>query len=144
MSYKASAASKTLEVLKIIASTKRRLGVTEIARMLSINKSTAFGILRTLEEGAYVFKDLSTKKYGIGEELVRFSRMISEEQGLAHMARHLLERLGQSVDETVFLCLCKGVTIKIIDVVEAKRCLRLSSQIGTELPVTAQNPPMKS
>lgn len=137
---KATAVSKTLEVLKVIANTKKQLGVSEIARILSINKSTTFGILRTLEEGAYVFKDASTKKYTVGEELVRFSRMISEEKGLAHVARHYLERLAENVDETVFLSVCEGATIKIIDVVEAKKSLRLSSPVGTKLPITAGAP----
>jgi IclR family KDG regulon transcriptional repressor len=137
VSYKASVTSKTLEVLKVIASGKRQLGVSEIARMLSINKSTAFGILRALQEDAYVFKDVSTKKYTVGDELVRFSRMISEEKGLAHLARPFLEGLAESVDETVFLCLREGATIRIIDVLEAKKSLTLSSPVGTKLPITA-------
>ena len=140
MSYKASATSKTLEVLKLIANTKQQLGVSEIARMLSINKSTAFGILRTLQQGAYVIKDVSTKKYTVGGELVRFSKMISEENGLAHVARPFLERLAESVDETVFLGICEGATIKVIDVVEAKKSLTLSSSVGTKLPITAGAP----
>jgi DNA-binding IclR family transcriptional regulator len=137
VSYKASATSKTLEVLKLIANTKTQLGVSEIARLLSINKSTAFGILRSLHQGAYVFKDVSTKKYAVGDELVRFSRMISEDKGLAHVARPYLESLAASVDETVFLGVCESAAIKVIDVIEAKKSLTLSSPIGTKLPITA-------
>jgi len=39
--------------------------VSEIAQVLFINKSTVFGILRTLQEDGHVLKDLSTKKYNI-------------------------------------------------------------------------------
>ena len=111
MSYKPSATTKTLEVLKVIANAKQQLGVSEIARALSINKSTAFGILRTLQEGAYVSKDVSTKKYAVGKELVRFSKMISREPDVAQVARPFLEKLGEYVDETVFLGIREGTAI---------------------------------
>jgi IclR family KDG regulon transcriptional repressor len=140
MSYKASVTKKTLEVLKVLATAQRQLGVSEIARVLSINKSTAFGILGTLQEDGYVLKDLSTKKYTVGDELVNLSRMISEGKGLAHVARPFLERLAESVDETVFLGIGGDDTIKIIDVVEAKKSLTLSSPIGTKIPITAGAP----
>jgi IclR family transcriptional regulator, KDG regulon repressor len=138
--YKASVTSRTLEVLKLIADTSRQLGVSEIARMLSMNKSTAFGILRTLQQGAYVFKDASTKKYTVGDELIRFSRMISEDKGLAHLARPFMENLAESADETVFLGVCEGAVIKVIDVVEPEKSLTLSSPVGTKIPITAGAP----
>ncbi|MGD0237165.1 MAG: IclR family transcriptional regulator [Syntrophorhabdales bacterium] len=140
MSYKPSATTKTLEVLKVIANAKQQLGVSEIARALSINKSTAFGILRTLQEGAYVSKDVSTKKYAVGKELVRFSKMISREPDVAQVARPFLEKLGEYVDETVFLGIREGTAIKIIDIVEAKKSLTLSSPVGTKIPITAGAP----
>ncbi len=140
VSYKGSATRKTLEVLKLIANTKRQLGVSEIARALSINKSTTFGILRALQEDAYVLKDVSTKKYMVGDELVRLSKMISGEPDVAHVARPFLRRLAEAVDETVFLCVSGGATIKIIDVVEAKKNLMISSAVGTKISITAGAP----
>jgi DNA-binding IclR family transcriptional regulator len=114
--------------------------VSEIARMLSINKSTAFGILRTLQEDAYVLKDRSTKKYAVGRELVTLSKLISRTADLAHVARPFLERLAESVDETVFLGVREGTTIKIIDVIESKKNLTISSPVGTRLPITVAAP----
>ena len=108
MSYKASVTKKTLEVLKVLAFPQRQLGVSEIAQVLSINKSTAFGILRTLQEDGYVLKDMSTKKYTVGDELVRLSKMISGGPGLVYVARPFLERLAEGVDETVFLGVGRG------------------------------------
>ena len=140
MSYKASVTKKTLEVLKVLAAAHRQLGVSEIARVLSINKSTAFGILRTLQEDGYVLKDIPTKKYAVGDELIRLSKMISGRAGLAQMARPFLERLADGVDETVFLGIGEGDTIKIIDVVETKSIFTLSSSIGTKIPITASAP----
>jgi len=138
--YKASLTNKTLEVLKLIATAGQQLGVSEIARAVSIHKSTVFGILRTLQQGAYVSKDASTKKYTVGDELVRFSRMISESQGLAHIARPFLKGLADTVNETVFLGICESVAIKVIDVEKPSKSLTLSSPVGTEISVTAGAP----
>jgi len=66
--YKASVPKRTIETLKMILNAKRQLGVSEIARALSINKSTAFRILRALEESACILKDASTRKYVVGEQ----------------------------------------------------------------------------
>ncbi len=63
--------------------------------------------------------------------------MISEDKSLAHVARPFLESLAGSVDETVFLGVCESAAIKVIDVIEAKKSLTLSSPIGTKLPITA-------
>lgn len=138
--YKASLTNKTLEVLKLIATTQEQLGVSEIARAVSIHKSTVFGILRTLQQGAYVSKDSSTKKYTVGDELIRFSRIVSENKGLSHLARPLLEHLADTVDETVFLGICEGAVIKVIDVMKPRKSLALSSPVGTEMPITAGAP----
>ena len=140
MLYKASVTKKTLEVLKVLATAQRQLGVSEIARVLSINKSTTFGILRTLHKEGYVLKDMSTKKYTVGEELVRLSKVIWTGTDLVHVVRPFLERLAEGVDETVFLGVGEGDTIKIIDVVETKKSVTLSSPIGTKIPITASAP----
>ena len=83
---------------------------------------------------------MSTKKYTVGDELVRLSKMISGGPGLAYVARPFLERLAEGVDETVFLGVAEGEMIKIIDVVEAKKSFTLSSPIGTKIPITAGAP----
>jgi DNA-binding IclR family transcriptional regulator len=140
VSYKASVTKKTLEVLKVLVASQRQLGVSEIAQVLSINKSTVFGILRTLQEDSYVLKDLVTKKYTVGDELVRLSKMIFGGAGLVHVARPFLERLAESVDETVLLGIGEYDTIKIVDVVESKKSLMISSPIGTKIPITAGAP----
>ncbi len=95
MSYRASVAKKTIEIVKVMANAGRQLGVSEIARMLSINKSTVFGILGALQEGAYVLKDASTKKYTAGDELVRLARMITREPELVRAARPWLKLSGK-------------------------------------------------
>ncbi len=135
--YSAPIIRRALEIVTLIVREHEQLGVTEIARVLSMNKSTAFGILKALEEAGYVIKDQATKKYGLGQGLFDLSRMIFRRTDLVTLARPILQELVDLVDETVFLGLREDDRVKIVDVAEAKKELKISSSVGTRLPLTA-------
>jgi DNA-binding IclR family transcriptional regulator len=46
-----------------------RLGVTEIATALKLNKGTVWGIIKTLEQGGFLQRDAATRRYGVGPQL---------------------------------------------------------------------------
>jgi predicted transcriptional regulator len=48
--YNAPILKKAIDIIKLMVRENKPLGVTEIARELSISKSTTFGILRSLEQ----------------------------------------------------------------------------------------------
>jgi len=128
---------KAIAIIKLIVEEDRPLGVTEIARTLSINKSTAFGILKALQEEELIVRDSSTKQYAMGPGLFQLSKMIFKRTDLTSVARPFLEDLMQLVDETVFLGVRQDDTVKILDVIEAKKDFKISSPVGTKLPITA-------
>lgn len=135
--YNAPILKKAVEILKLLISKYQPLGVTEIARTVSISKSTAYGILKSFHEEGMVSKDPSTKKYTIGKEMMRLAKLVFKGQDLISIARPFLERLAEIVDETVFLGIREYDAIKVIDVIEAKKELKISSPVGTKLPITA-------
>jgi IclR family transcriptional regulator, KDG regulon repressor len=135
--YNAPIIRRALEIIKLLVSEHEQLGVTDIAKSLSINKSTTFGILKALEEEGYITKDAVTKKYALGQEMFELSKMIFKRTDLTIIARPFLEKLAELVDETVFLGVKESDRVKIVDVIEAKKDLKISSSIGTKLPIVA-------
>ncbi len=135
--YNAPILKKAIDILRLLIKEYQPLGVAEIARMVSVSKSTAYGILRSFQEEGFVTKDDTTKKYTIGKEMMRLSRLVFKGQDLISIARPFLERLIQLVDETVFLGVLEYDAVKVIDVIEAKKDLKISSPVGTKLPITA-------
>lgn len=135
--YNAPIIKKAIEILRLLIKEYQPLGVTEIAKGLSISKSTAYGILQSLQEEGLVSKDSVTKKYSIGKEMMRLSKMVFKGQDIATITRPFLERLVELVNETVFLGVREYNSVKIIDVIEAKKDFKISSPIGTKLPITA-------
>ena len=52
-------------ILDMLGSSSESLGVTDIARVLEVDKSTAYRLLLTLQSRGYV-QQLDTKKYRLG------------------------------------------------------------------------------
>jgi DNA-binding IclR family transcriptional regulator len=135
--YNAPILKKAIDILRVLIAEYHPLGVAEIARMVSIGKSTAYGILQSFQEEGIVTKDSNSKKYTVGKEMMRLSKLIFKGQDLISIARPFLERLVQLVDETVFLGVREYDAVKVVDVIEAKKDLKISSPVGTKLPITA-------
>jgi DNA-binding IclR family transcriptional regulator len=135
--YSAPVIKKTFEVLRLIVGSNRSLGVTEIAKTLSLSKSTVFGILKALQDTGFIAKSKTTKKYAIGQELFKLSKTVLQGDVLTMIARPFLEKLVDLVDETVFLCAREDNTVKVLDTIETSKKLKISSPIGTKFPITA-------
>jgi len=135
--YKAPALKKALEIIRLIIDENRPLGVTEIARVLGLSKSTTFGILSSLEEEGLLAKVDATKKYLVGGALFELSKRVLGASDLPGTARSFLERLVEQVDETVFLGVREDEAVRVLDVVEPRKELKISSPIGAKFALTA-------
>lgn len=135
--YEAPIIKKAIDILLYIINEKRPVGVTEISKALSVSKSTSYGILKALLEKDVISKDFSTKKYFIGKELVKMAKIIHNDLDLIKIVRPYLEKLSEMVDESVFLGIKDNETIRIIDIVEVKKSYKISSHVGTKIPLPA-------
>ena len=133
--YNAPVLKKGIEILKLITRTEEPLGVSEIARRLSIVKSTALGILKSLEEEGFVTQDAVSKKFVAGSALYQFSREALRSMELPVVAKPFLQRLVEFVDETVILAVRdEDNTIRVLEVVEPKKELKITVPVGTRFP----------
>ncbi len=135
--YDAPAIKKALDVLRLVVESNKPLGVTEIASALTLSKSTVFGILKALQDVGFITKSKTTKRYTIGQELFKLSKTVLQGDVLTTIARPYLEKLVELVDETVFLCAREDNVVKILDTIETRKKLKISSPIGTRFPITA-------
>jgi IclR family transcriptional regulator, KDG regulon repressor len=135
--YNAPILKRALDIMLFIVKERHPLGITEIAARLAINKSTAFGILRALEEQGFIVKDEMTKKYSMGAQLFELSRMVFKRSDIASISRPFLEKLANLAQETVFMGLRDGDRLKVVQVVEARKDLKISSPIGAYHPILA-------
>jgi DNA-binding IclR family transcriptional regulator len=126
---------KVLRILELLDRSPAGLQLKDIARLTSLNKSTAHRFLRHLEGEGYLFRD-GSGAYMIGPRLVRFGTGISSQAMLSRISRPVLEQLWSTTGETVNLATLAGPDILYVDVMESLHTFRLVSQIGSRRPLS--------
>lgn len=77
-----------------------QIGVTELSKVLNVNKSSAYRLLSTLQERDFVEQDPGTGKYKLGMKLARFRMKILEGIDLRKISLPFLKRLTETTRET--------------------------------------------
>ncbi len=83
-------------------------GVTELAKELEINKSTAYRLLTTLRDRGLVEQDAATEKYRLGFGLVALASSVTADLDIARCSRPVCDRLAEQTRETVTVAVLEG------------------------------------
>jgi len=133
--YSAPSVRKAFQILRAISDSSTGLGVTELSKQLKIGKSTVHGITAALEELGVLIRDPLHKKYNVGYTLLELGRRAYAKMELKDVARTPMENLMEKVGETVFLGVLNGDHVTILDVVESRNEMKITSPPGTRLPL---------
>lgn len=135
--YSAPSVQKAFKILHTIVDSPTGLGVSELAKQLKIGKSTVHGITSSLEALGVLVRDPVDKRYQVGYTLLELGRKTYGKIELREIARGPMERLMEKIGETIFLGIMNGDHITILDVVESRNELKITSPPGTRLPLLA-------
>lgn len=135
--YQARAVGRAFQILEQLARTAGGLTITDLSRGLGISKSTVHGITAALEEVGAVARDRQTKRYTLGLTLFELGRSAYARADLKDVARPLMEELMQKTRESVFLGVRHGDHVSILDIVESTSDLKITSPVGTRIPLVA-------
>ena len=135
--YSAPSVKKAFKILQAIADSPSGLGVSELAKKLSVGKSTVHGITLGLETLGVLVRDPIQKKFNLGYTLLELSRRAYTRIELRDVAKGPMERLMEKIGETVFLGIMNGDHVTILDVVESHNEMKITSPPGTRLPLLA-------
>ena len=128
---------KAFAVLEEVAQNQSELGISDLARSLSISKSTIYGITYALIELGALRQDAETKKFRLGPTLVKLGSQVLAGVDLRIVARPFLEELCQEFKETVFMGSFNENAITIIEKAESPQDLKISAPIGTRISIFA-------
>ncbi|MGI6669697.1 MAG: IclR family transcriptional regulator [Acetivibrionales bacterium] len=128
------AVEKALTILDVLEK-ERVAGVTQIANMIGVNKSTAHRILATLEAKELVEQDGETKKYKLGLGFLKYSTSILESMEITKIADPYLEELVDITQETAHLCILSGNKAVFVGQKKSSEIISISAKIGDEEPV---------
>jgi IclR family pca regulon transcriptional regulator len=133
--YRIAALERGLSVLEAFSRESPTLSMTEIARHMGLNKSTAFRITYTLEELGYLKRDPETKRYRPGLKVLRlgFSAVNSLEMG--QIAQPYLKALSAQCGETTNMTVRDERDIVYVARNKTQQILSVDLHLGSRLPV---------
>ena len=135
--YSAPSVKKAFKILYAISEAPNGLGISDLSKKLKIGKSTVHGITASLEEMGILVRDPVHKQYKLGFSLLELCRTAYAKVELRDLARKPMEKLMDEVGETVFLGVLNGDHVTIVDMVESRNEMKITSPPGTRLPLLA-------
>ncbi len=133
--YFVSALARGLQFLKVFSRESPSLSLTEISSATSLDKSTAFRFLYTLEHLGYLVRDPETRLYRLGVKLLELGTTALSGLTLVQIAQPYLKALSARCGETTNMSIRDGAEIVYVARNETQQLLRVALEIGSRLPV---------
>jgi DNA-binding IclR family transcriptional regulator len=129
--------SKSLEngiqALMFLA-TKRVAGVTEIAKALQFNKSTAYRIMETLRKFNFVEKN-KTSKYKIGPTVLKLAEHYYSSKLIVSVAKPFIQNLAKITGESMHLAVLANDSAVIVEQIMSDSRIVVNARIGNAEPI---------
>jgi DNA-binding IclR family transcriptional regulator len=128
---------RAVAILDAFTVDRPELGVSEIARITGLSRSTVHRLLATLRRHELVQQIPSTRNYALGPHLLRLAQIAFSNVNLQNVAKTIMVELRDRCDETVGLHIRLGPTTRtVLDQVESKQALRRTyNEIGVAIPI---------
>ena len=129
--------ARAIGLLKAFSDAQPEWGLSDLAQVTKLNKSTAFRLLAALEAEGLVMRNPLSGGYRLGVELVALGGCAMRSNPLRAMSRPVLESLAQECDEAATLEVLTGSHMLIVDEVSSRHPMGMSQDVGSRLPAHA-------
>lgn len=127
-------AQRVVDIFEAVAESPEGLGISDLARRLSIPKSSTWSLVRTLLERRYL-KQTPTGGFVLGSRLFDVGVCARPDARLQSAARPLLERLVKKTGETAFLgILTPDFEVLQLDKVVSPHVIRYDADLAQPRP----------
>ena len=130
------AIDKCFAILDLLAESEEPMGISDISGKLALNKSTVFNIGHTLRD-LKILENRRDGKFVFGTRFYMLANMAGKRSALIQTAHPYLEAINEKTKLSAFLGLRSDRQALLIDKVDAAYRLKVSSEIGMQMPVLA-------
>ena len=121
---------RAIDILDLFDEHHPELGTTEIAQALDLPKSTAAGLILTLDHNDYLEQNPATRKYRLGYKLAERAGLLLSQFDLRQIAAPALESLRNRCNESINLAVRDGAYVVYIERLDGTSMLGMRSEIG--------------
>ena len=129
------AIDKCFQILELFGKKKEPMGITKISNELKLNKSTVFNIVYTLSDLGVL--ENSENKFSFGTRLYMLGKAAEQGSDLIRNIHPYLEDISKKTNLSAFLGIRSGLKAIIIDKSDSSYDLKVSSEVGTRIPLVA-------
>jgi len=127
--------ARIAHILNAIGDSSSGLTLSEISETLRLPKSTTFRMLQALGQRGMLRKDQRTKLYCLGPAVLSLAACALGQSDMRSLALPLLQQLGQTINETVYLTVLWGETAIVELAVESERRFQYFIRVGKPVPL---------
>jgi IclR family KDG regulon transcriptional repressor len=126
---------RALDILELMLQRGEPITVAQIVSELSIPKSTAYELVRTLSEGDYLAPSGRGSGLFLGRKLFELGMAYRGHVDLLKDGARIAEQLRDETGETIQLSVLDGNLMMVLLKEEGVRPVRIISQVGSRVPV---------
>lgn len=131
--YPIESVDNALKILLLLGE-RNSIRLTDASNYLGVASSTAHRLLAMLQYRGFVRQNPQTKAYEPGPSLSNVAFAIMRQVDIRARAHPVLQRLSETVGETVHLGRLDGTAVFFVDSIESSRAVRVGSRLGMSLP----------
>ena len=128
---------RAISLLKAFTDEHSEWRLTDLAREVSINKTTAYRLLTALESEGLVSRDPTSNAYRLGFGIVAMAGLALRSNEVRSLSHPELEALASITQETATLEVLSGSETLILDEVAGKHVMSGTQSVGTRWPAYA-------
>ena len=123
--------ARGLRIIDLLVNSQKKLGITEIAKLLDVDKSTASRLVKTLQNYGYVQQENNSRGYVSGKRLHVIGWQLSNRYSLQELAKPFLDSLTITIEESSHIGVySSGKALVTDDVQPQNSLLRVVSNSG--------------
>lgn len=129
-----------LQTLQAFTQDQQELTVAELARLVDVNRSTAFRLVYTLEAAGFLQRVSDTRRYRLGSRVLELGYSFLAGKDLIEVASPVLARLRDDTNTSTHLVIREGRNAVYIARFQGNTSLISAVNVGSRLPVHATAP----
>lgn len=130
---------RAFRLLDLLSLSEEGLTLSDLARALSMSKSSVHGLLKTLE-GNQVIEQSEERRYVLGPRIYDLAQAYGQRPDLRLFALPAMRRLAASIGQTVFLGRVEQDRVRVLECLEDEGgppALRIAARRGARIPLMA-------
>ncbi|MFD0676121.1 MULTISPECIES: IclR family transcriptional regulator [unclassified Paenibacillus] len=132
-----SSVKNSCRLLKLFLDSPKEMGVSELSRQLQLSKGAVHKLLMTLESEGFIKQNPANKQYSLGFTLLGLGNKVLKNHNLVDFAKPYLQKLADTTQELVCLCVRDGQEAIYIDRIDSIHPIRFNVEAYRRFPLYA-------